>query len=183
MNALPKKTAFSKDVAATRLIVENRKQPTGGPRNFPQRPNLQVLSEAIPLFYICQNRHGFWVARDAGGRTGGVFLRKQSALRFVQRQSATGCAIMQLNEPIELDIENQGNRIAAPLGAIIDLATRRLPLLTEFVGMVVTEWHKLVAQITGTLASGRRHRAAAERELFCGQHWLSLKSDDDLPVY
>ena len=190
MNALPKKHAFAKGMiagraphaAALRLIVENRKQAAKVQRNFPQRPNLQVLNEAIPLFYICQNRHGFWVARDTEGRSGGLFLRKQAALRFAKRQSAMGCAVMQLNEPTELDIPNQGNRIAKPLGVIIDLAERRAPLLAAFVGMMIAEWRKLVAELSSVLASGRKHRAAAERELFHGQHWLSSKGDDDLPV-
>jgi hypothetical protein len=65
MNALPNKNAFAKAMfigrapraAALRLVVENRKT-TKVPRKFPQRPNLHVLNEAIPLFYICQNRHG-----------------------------------------------------------------------------------------------------------------------------
>jgi hypothetical protein len=189
MTALPKKYAFAKGMnvgrapraAALRLIVENRKA-TKVSRKFPRRPNLQVLNETIPLFYICQNRHGFWVARDAEGRSGGLFLRKQAALRFAQRQSATGCAIMQLNEPAELDIANQGNRLARPLGVIIDLAQRRAPLLAAFAGMVLAEWHKLVAEISSVLASGRKHRAAAERELFHGELRLCSKGDDDLPI-
>jgi hypothetical protein len=188
MNALPKQQAFAEGAAlerslrpAMRLVAETSESVPKVPK-FPQRPNLQVLSESIPLFYICQNRHGFWVARDVEGRAGGLFLRKQSALHFAQRRSATGCAIMQLSEPIELDVENQGNRIAAPLGAILDLATRRVPLLANFAGMVIMEWRKLVAQISNVLVSGRKHRDAAERELFRNQHWLSLKSDDDLPV-
>jgi hypothetical protein len=192
MNTLPNEIAFSRSVtigrapraAAMRLVVENRKRAIKAPRKFPPRPNLQVLSETIPLFYICRNRHGFWVARDAEGRIGGLFLRRESALRFARRQSApTGCAIMQLDEPAELDIENQGNRSAALTGAIIDFTERRAPLLAGFIGMVIAEWHKLVAQISGVLVSGRKHRAAAERELFHGQHWLSSKSDEDLPVY
>ena len=190
MTALHKKHAFPKSVisgraphaAALRLIVENRKQAARVQRKFPQRPDLHVLNAAIPLFYICQNRHGFWVAREAEGRTGGLFLRKRAALRFAHRQSAMGCAIMQLNEPTELDIPNQGNRIAKPLGMIIDLAERRAPRLAEFAGMVIVEWRTLVAELSSVFASGRKHRAAAERELFHGQHWLSSKSDDDLPV-
>jgi hypothetical protein len=42
--------------------------------NFLRRPDLSVLSEAIPLFYIAQNKLGFWVAREAEGRGGGVFF-------------------------------------------------------------------------------------------------------------
>jgi hypothetical protein len=191
MNAPLKRNAFSRDktverfpgAEAMRLVAVNGGPEVKARRRFPRRPNLHVLNEAIPLFYICQNRHGLWVARDAEGRIGGLFLRKQSALRFAQRQSTTGCAIMQLSESAELDIENQGSRIAALVGGAVDLATRRMPLLTEFVGMVITEWHKLVAQICSVLASGRKHREAAERELFHSQHWLASKSDEDLPVY
>ncbi len=51
-------------------------------KKFPQRPYLNVLSETIPLFYICQNRHGFWVARDSEGRSGGLFLRKDFGSSF-----------------------------------------------------------------------------------------------------
>jgi hypothetical protein len=189
MTAIPKSNAFAKSLnvgrapraAALRLIVENRKAAKVS-RKFPRRPNLHVLNDAIPLFYICQNRQGFWIARDAEGRTGGLFLRKQSALRFAQRQSATGCAIMQLNEPSELDLANQGNRIAKPLGVIIDLAERRAPLLVAFAGTMLAEWRKLMAEISSVLASGRKHRAAAERELFHGEARLCSKGDDDLPV-
>jgi hypothetical protein len=189
MSAIPKMNAFAKSInvgrapraAALRLIVENRKA-TKVSRKFPQRPNLRVLNAAIPLFYICQNRHGFWVARDAERRAGGLFLRKQSALHFAQRQGATGCAIMQISEPTELDIANQGNRIARPLGMIIDVAKRRAPLLAAFAGMVLSEWRKLVAEISSVFASGREHRAAAERELFHGELRLCSKGDDDLPI-
>jgi hypothetical protein len=168
MNANPKRDAFSKGriaaraprAGALRLIVENRKAKKVS-RKFPRRPNLHVLNEAIPLFYICQNRHGFWVARDAEGRTGGLFLRKQSALRFAQRQGATGCAIMQINGPAELDIANQGNRIAKPLGMIIDLVVRRAPLLVALASNVIAKWRKLVAEMSSVLARGRKHRAAA----------------------
>jgi hypothetical protein len=190
MNALPNQQAFTNDLSfertlspAMRLVAENREKAAKTPAKFPQRPNLQVLSESIPLFYICQNRHGFWIARDAEGRRGGLFLRRRSALAFAQRESApTGCAIMQLDAPIELDIENQGSRIVAPLGLAIDLAMRRTPRLATFAGMVIAEWRNLVAEISAVLASGRRHRAAAECELFHGQHWLASKGDDDLPV-
>jgi hypothetical protein len=191
MNALSKHDVFSKDAivervptaAAMRLVAVDSEQAAECSRDFPRRPNLQVLSEAIPLFYICQNRHGFWVVRDAEGWTGGLFLRQQSALRFARRKSMpTGCAIMQLGESLELDIENQGNRIAMPLGALIDVARRRAPGLAAFIGMMITEWHQLVAELSSALAGQRKHRAAAERELFHGRYWLSSKDDDDLPV-
>lgn len=150
---------------------------------FPRRPDLRILSESIPLFYLCQNHHGFWIAREAEGRTGGLFLRKQSALHFAQRNSApTGCAIMHLSEPVELDLENKGSRIAVPLGALVNVTMQYAPRLAAFFGMRIAEWHKLVTQISATLASGRKHRAAAERELFHGEYCLSTKGDDDLPI-
>jgi len=191
MNALRKKHAFSQAATvepvpragAVRLVAIDGKPTAPAAQAFPQRPELDMLNETIPLFHICQNRHGFWVARDAERRAGGLFLRKRSALSFVQRQSApTGYAIMLLDEPVELDIENQGNRFVALLGATIDLVQRRAPLAAEFTGMVIAEWRKLIAQMSAAFAGAREHRAAAERELFHGQHWLSSKSDDDLPI-
>jgi hypothetical protein len=191
MNALLRNNAFSKETiiepvpsaAAVRLATVKGERAIQASQGFPLRPNLQVLSEAIPLFYICQNRHGFWIARDAEGWSGGLFLRRQSALRFARQKSLpTGCAIMPLGETVELDIENQGNHIAVPLGIAIDFVTRRAPRLAAFIGMMIAEWHKLVAEISSALAGQRKHRAAAERELFHDQYWLSSKSDDDLPV-
>jgi len=53
--------------------------------NFPPRPDPRVLSASIPLFFIGRNKYGFWVARAAEGRGGGIFLMKRSALRFATR--------------------------------------------------------------------------------------------------
>jgi hypothetical protein len=168
--------------AAMPLIDETRRQ-MAKPRRFPRRPCLHVLSESIPLFYICQNSHGLWVVRDAEGRTGGLFLGKESAFRFARKRSEpTGCAMMLLDAPTELDIENQGNRIAVPLGSAIDMVKQRAPRLATFAAMAITEWHKLVAEISSAFAGGRKHRAAIEQELFHGQYWLSSKDDDDLLV-
>jgi hypothetical protein len=77
---------------------------------LPQRPDPSILSDAIPLFFIGQNREEFWVARDADGRVGGIFLRKQSALKFADRNAPpVGCAKMFLSGRFELDIESKGN--------------------------------------------------------------------------
>ena len=85
---------------------------------LPQRPDPSILSDAIPLFFIGQNRDGFWVARDADGRVGGVFVLKQSALQFADKNAPpVGCAKMFLSERFELDIENKGNPLVARLGA------------------------------------------------------------------
>jgi hypothetical protein len=85
---------------------------------FPQRPDSSIISEAIPLFFIGRNKDGFWVAREADGRIGGIFLRKQSALRFAKRSTQPGgCATMFLSEHFELDVENKGNPLVTRLGA------------------------------------------------------------------
>ena len=85
---------------------------------FPQRSDARVLSETIPLFFIGRNKNGLWVAREAEGRTGGVFLLKRSALRFARKNSVpVGCATMLLAESFELDVENQGNRLVTWLDA------------------------------------------------------------------
>jgi hypothetical protein len=150
---------------------------------LPRRPDASAVSEAIPLFYIGRNKSGLWVVREAAGGSGGLFLFKQSAARFARRQSEpAGCAMMFLAEPFDLDVENQGGRVAGLLCAASEVVARRAPLLGSFVGSVVAEWRKLIAEISGTFASRRRHRDAIEKELFRGQYTLISKNDDDLPI-
>jgi hypothetical protein len=96
--------------------------------DFPRRPSGGVLSESIPLFFIGRNGLGFWVAREAQGRTGGVFLFRRSALRFANRNCApAGCATMALDARLELDVENQGNPIASWLIAIASRLSNLIP--------------------------------------------------------
>jgi hypothetical protein len=150
---------------------------------LPTRPDCHVLSTAIPLFYIGQNSHGFWVVREAEGRSGGLFLRRASALRFArERSESAGCATMFLAEPLELDVENQGGGLIATLTAAIEFTALRLPAMAAFIGLVVIEWRKLFAEISRALAGERRNRVAVERELFHDEYRLGSKSDDDLPV-
>jgi hypothetical protein len=90
---------------------------------FPRRPASSTLSGSIPLFFIGRNRNGLWIARDAEGRTGGIFLLKRSALRFAQKNSGpSGCATMLLADRLELDVENHGN----PLVVLLAAALRRM---------------------------------------------------------
>ena len=97
---------------------------------LPQRPDPSILSEAIPLFLIVQNRDGFWIARDVNGRVGGIFLRKQSALKFADENTPpVGCAKMLLSGRFELDIENKGNPLVARLVAAKRVLTRLAPTL------------------------------------------------------
>src|SRR3984957_7691431 len=103
---------------------------------LPRRPDASALSEAIPLFYIGSNKSGLWVVREAAGGSGCLFLFKQSAARFARRQSEpAGCAMMFLAEPFELDVENQGGRVAGLLAAAGKIVAR-------LVGPVVAEWRK-----------------------------------------
>jgi hypothetical protein len=179
-------TNSQSNVAAARVIpfVSTHGQPyREAPANFPKRPDLSVLSETIPLFYIGRNKYGFWVARESEGRSGGLFLRQRSALRFARsRSKPVGCATMFLNEPFELDIENEGSSVVAPLSAALRSAAQRLPAVATFVALAIAEWRKLVGEISRAFAAERRNRAAIERELFHGRYRLDSKSDDDLPV-
>jgi hypothetical protein len=86
------------------------------------RPGAEDLSEAIPVFFIGRNKLGHWVARGADGKSGGLFWRKQAAIRFATRSAwPVRCATIFPAESIELDLENQGN----PLLSHIDV-TRML---------------------------------------------------------
>jgi hypothetical protein len=176
-----------------RLAYAGHRQGAAAPRRsfaastpatqLPGRPDASALNEAIPLFYIGRNKSGLWVVREAAGCSGGLFLFKQSAARFARRQSEpAGCAIMFLTEPFELDVENKGGRFAGLLAAASKIAVRRAPLLVGFIGSAITEWRKLITQISDAFASQRRHREAIEKELFRGQYTLSSKNDDDLPI-
>lgn len=69
-----------------------------------------VVSAAIPAFFIGRNQAGLWVAREARGRIGGLFLFKSSAIDFANRHSAPArCALVFPTGTFELDIENRGN--------------------------------------------------------------------------
>jgi hypothetical protein len=118
------------------LVVKSHRSNNDQPRqrahgivaNFPRRPDAGVLSKSIPLFFIGRNRNGLWIARGAEGRTGGVFLLRQSALTFAQKKSApVGCATMFLAEPIELDTENLGNPLAKWLDAALSRMNEFIP--------------------------------------------------------
>ncbi len=69
--------------------------------------------------------------------------------------------MMFLNEELELDIENEGDRLVEPIAALIDVTTRRAPKFATFVAMAIAEWRQLVAQIAGAFAGERRNRRAS----------------------
>jgi hypothetical protein len=94
-----------------------------------------VLNEAIPAFFVGRNKEGFWVARDAKGRIGGIFLLENSALSFARRNSRpAGCATIFPSERFELDLENKGNPLAAQLGSLIHLAMRFRRRMAAWIG-------------------------------------------------
>jgi hypothetical protein len=102
--------------------------PAGMTAKFPRRPDSGVLSESIPLFFIARNRARLWVAREAEGRAGGIFLFKRSALRFAERSSGPrGCATMFLAEHFELDVENRGNQLIGWIGAVLNVVDGYIP--------------------------------------------------------
>ena len=76
-------------------------------------PGPEVLNPVIPLFFIGRNNEGFWIVREAQAEAGGLFLCRQSAIRFASDSARLrgweGCATMFMSERFELDLENNGN--------------------------------------------------------------------------
>lgn len=94
-----------------------------------------AVSDAIPAFFIGRNREGFWVARDAKGRIGGLFLFEAGALSFARRNSApAGCATIYPAEAFELDLRNMGNPLVAHLGSLKRLAMRARQRMATLIG-------------------------------------------------
>ena len=109
-----------------------RRQPTPAATStvtkFPRRPGPGVFSESIPLFFIGRNKTGLWVAREAEGRTGGIFLFRESAIRFAGARSLpAGCATMFLAERFELDVDNHGSALVAWLDAALRRVAKLIP--------------------------------------------------------
>jgi len=89
-----------------------------------------VVSAAIPAFFIGRNRAGLWVAREARGRSGGLFLFRSSAIDFANRRSAPArCALVFPAETFELDVENMGNPLVALAARSLSWVKRRVPRL------------------------------------------------------
>jgi hypothetical protein len=173
---------FAMASVAPSVVPERRlRQAPTGAIDFPKRPDIDVLSEAIPLFYIGRNGKGLWVVRDAEGRRGGLFLSRRSAVRFAREESEpAGCALMFLKGRLELDVMTDG--VSGSFAAVVRAAEDRAPMLAALASALLTHWHGFVETISRALAGQRRNRAAIEQELFRGQYTLSSKSDDDLPV-
>jgi hypothetical protein len=109
-------------------------EPIAGAGQF-QPLEAGIISDAIPAFSIGQNRDGFWVVRDAKGRTGGIFLFQGSALAFAKRKSRpAGCATIFPSERFELDIKNRGNPLVVQLGWLVQLAIRTRGRMAAAIG-------------------------------------------------
>lgn len=68
------------------------------------------------------------MAREAEGRSGGIFMFKRSAVRFAERRSAaTGCAIMVLVQRLELDVANHGHAPVMCLDAVLRKVSSLIP--------------------------------------------------------
>ncbi len=86
----------------------------------PLDPN--VISDSIPAFFIGRNLDGLWVAREARGRIGGLFMLKSSAVSFAREQSGpSGCATIFPTERFELDPRNEGNLLTSYLAPLLRL--------------------------------------------------------------
>jgi hypothetical protein len=82
-----------------------------------------ILSAAIPTFFIGRDRDGFWLIRDAKGENGGIFLLKSSALAFARKLAGPlGCATVLSPERFELDMENRGNPLIDYLKPLLHFA-------------------------------------------------------------
>jgi hypothetical protein len=107
------------------------------------RPGAEDLSEAIPVFFIGRNQHGHWVARGADGKSGGLFWRRQAAIRFATQSAwPARCATVFPTDNIELDLENQGNPLLAD-----SAVTRILRSLGPAIGVLL-----VTAVLAGVIA-------------------------------
>jgi hypothetical protein len=147
---------------------------------LPSRPDDTVLSDSISLFFIGRNRNGFWVVRESTGRCGGLFLFRRSAARFAARN---GGATMLVEQSIELDLPNQGSRLAELIATTIDIVRRRAPFVTNPIRVAIAKCRKLDSQISRALTDHHRNREAIENDLFRGEYKLASKNDDDLPIW
>jgi hypothetical protein len=94
-----------------------------------------IVNETIPAFFIGRNKEGFWIARDANGQIGGIFLLENSALSFARSNCrSAGCATIYLSERFELDLENKGNPLAVQLASATRFAQDSWQRSAAFIG-------------------------------------------------
>jgi len=94
-----------------------------------------AVCDALPAFFIGRNREGFWVARDARGRTGGLFLSESGALSFARRNSGSAaCATIYPSHVFELDLTNMGTPLVTLLLLLKRLAGRAAQRIAARIG-------------------------------------------------
>jgi hypothetical protein len=147
---------------------------------LPRRPDASVINEAIPLFYIGRNRKGLWVAREAEGRIGGIFLTRRAAIRFAKETcEPMGCATMFVTQPLELGF-TRSDTTAGPREGTAN-ANERSVVLTVMKA-AATAAGRIFTKASRALASERRNRRLIEKDLFGGRYVLCSKNDDDFPI-
>jgi hypothetical protein len=63
----------------------------------------QPRRDAALEFWIGRDEHGFWTARDADGREGGLFVSREEAVKFAQTARPRGQGVVKL-APAPLDL-------------------------------------------------------------------------------
>lgn len=130
------------------------------------RPDGSVLSESIPLYLIGRDHHGFWVAREIEGQCGGRFLRRRAAVQFAKTKSQPiGCALMIVEEPLELDVENQGSRFIVPFAAATEGVARWVPQLVALLGAALAPWRRLAKRIERVFSASICGRGGSEQNI------------------
>src|SRR5258708_23527768 len=128
MAAIAFNTADQKSQSTIRAHAPSKTPPADQPAKVTAefRPlDAGIVTEAIPAFFIGRNKEGFWVARDAKGKIGGIFLLRSSAQSFARESCRPeGCATIFLSERFELDLENSGNPLVPYLSSWMPLARR-----------------------------------------------------------
>jgi hypothetical protein len=110
-------------LAYPRFSKSQASKPSTRPNCF-QPLDPDVLDASIPIFFVGRNRDGFWIARDAKGERGGIFLFRSSALAFARRASRPfGCATVFPSARFELDVENEGNPLIGYFKPLLRLLT------------------------------------------------------------
>jgi hypothetical protein len=130
----PRRTRFARDSRRVRLLTY--------PSISPKRPRFSLdlwirtsLAKLSRHSSSAATRLDFWVAREANGRIGGIFLLRGSALSFAQVQG--GRATIFPFERFELDLPNHGNPYAIRLVALMRFALalwRRVGRIGEAIG-------------------------------------------------
>jgi hypothetical protein len=111
-------------------LQASRRRPDTKPAAALRPLDPDIVSAAIPAFFIGRNGAGLWVAREANGRVGGLFLFKSSAVDFANRQSSpVRCALVFPAETFELDVENRGNFLIVLAEATTQMLTRMVARL------------------------------------------------------